>query len=124
MTDKATLQAFYDKTIKHLIKQGKRSVDENENCLYRGPAGLRCAAGIHIPNTLYNCNMEHTNIKDLVTHDYPDLQGRFPSLDLAAELQMLHDSPGNWDDEGFKFEEAAVIAKHYDLLPYPRPEAK
>ena len=38
-------QDLFDTSYNHIIKQGCPSVDDNGNCLYRGPDNTMCAAG-------------------------------------------------------------------------------
>ena len=62
-----TKQEIYDIVINHLRAQGAKSLitklDEEGNlipdlCAYRGDGGMKCAAGILIPDDVYSEKME------------------------------------------------------------------
>lgn len=53
MPNNAILQEYFDKTCKHLFKQGQRALNEHNSCLYLTPSGLKCAVGCHIPASEY-----------------------------------------------------------------------
>lgn len=114
-----TPQEFYNKTIAHLIEQGHRAVNSEGLCAYRDSDGGRCAAGLHIPDRLYNkAEMEGHSIRRLY-RIYLELVPYFPDLQLAYDLQVLHDCEGSWDEEGFTaFRGAAEIARKYNLTPW------
>jgi hypothetical protein len=121
MTD----QEFYDTPIAHLVKQGTRAFQStsgwDERCYYRTSEGLKCAAGVHIPDSLYTSEMEGWAIPNVV-EDYPELAPYFPNLELAQDLQELHDSEFSWNDAGGLSLEgryrAKQIARAYELIPY------
>lgn len=55
MTD----QELFDKVARHLLTQGRKSVDGNGSlCRYRGCGGLKCAIGVLIPDELYSPELE------------------------------------------------------------------
>lgn len=97
MTPSVTPQEFYNKTVSHLRKQGCRS-EANKGCAYRGPEGTMCAAGVHIPDELYDPEMEGATLDLLLVH-FPQLEECFPDFELAFELQRIHDCvpPMNWE---------------------------
>jgi len=43
-----TAQQVFDMSASHLLKQMGRSQSDSEACLYRGPNGLKCAAGVFL----------------------------------------------------------------------------
>jgi hypothetical protein len=105
-----TKQEVFDYAATHLLTQGVRSIDEDYNCLYRGPNNTMCGAGVFIPDELYTPEMERNNIEDLPT--------RFPVLAFLdewrfflKELQRIHDynSPNKW------FEKLEGLAKYENL---------
>ena len=49
----ATAQQVFDQVVAHMIKQGERSIQNGSMCLYRGPNGLKCAAGCLIADDEY-----------------------------------------------------------------------
>lgn len=116
MTD----QEFYDKTIAHLVKQGKRAYIEGKGCLYRGPEGTTCAVGFHIPDEYYAPSMEARPAKE-VLRNFPSLQPLVPYTYLASQLQTLHDTDGHWEEGGLSSKGksyAKTIAKQHGLTPY------
>lgn len=121
------LQKFYDDTIIALLKQGHRAGIPDEastggfRCLYRAPNGDKCAAGHHIPDSLYHPQMEDSRIW-IVLQDFPEVKPYFPNLQLAESLQTFHDEPENWSKAG-GFSEigkdaARAIARNYGLVPF------
>ena len=75
--------------IEAMERQGRPSVDENGACQYRGPNGLRCAAGHLIPDDEYEDWYEGSDAEEVAGvaesffgHD----------LDLVEALQHAHDS--------------------------------
>lgn len=84
----------------HLLKQKKQSIKEDGIiCLYRGPNGLKCAAGALIPDELYNPKMEMSECTVPVVADVLTQCGHDPSF--VSGLQWLHDQsfPEEWEDE-------------------------
>lgn len=87
-------QELFVKVANHLLKQGKRSADSNDYCLYRGPDGMMCAAGILIPDEVYKPEMEQQAWYKLVSNfDFPT-----EHKDLITDLQIIHDDypSENW----------------------------
>jgi hypothetical protein len=98
-----TQQEYFDKTVQHLIKQGRRAADGN-GCKYRlkdGAEMLMCAAGVHIPDSMYSPNMEGNSI-EAACEMFPDLRSIFHDSirTLSTSLQLAHDDPTSWDKEG------------------------
>lgn len=58
-------QMVFDTVVEALLKQGKPSSNEDE-CLYRGPRGLKCAIGHLIPDESYNPNIESSSVSGLI----------------------------------------------------------
>lgn len=61
---KALMQKAYSIARVHLLTQKRKSARRNPtgwSCLYRGPAGLKCAVGCLIPDELYDEDFEHTS---------------------------------------------------------------
>lgn len=54
-----TLQTIYNDVCEHLMTQKAKSTDGKNSCLYRS-GNLRCAAGILIPDDLYDPIIEGT----------------------------------------------------------------
>lgn len=101
-----TRQQVFNKVANHLLQQNKSSA-KNGVCLYKGPKGLRCAAGCLIPTEEYSKGLEHNQWEDLI------YDGIVPGKHrkLIKELQHLHDEkePCAWMD-GLK-----AIAKEFNL---------
>lgn len=88
---------LFVKVANHLIKQGQRSriVTENDNgqqCLYRGPNNMMCAAGCLIEDQYYDKNYEGVSVGDsrvqiaLIMSGVDGLH-----LPMVRELQVIHD---------------------------------
>lgn len=98
-----TPQQVFDKVVRHLAKQKRRSIDKNGFCVYRGPHNRRCAIGCLIPNRLYRKSMGSTGLSGapakaagLTTE---------PLVELGLFLQRAHDQSG--DANGLK---AALVS--------------
>lgn len=83
----------------HLLNQKCRSVDSRNLCSYRGEGGKKCAAGVLIPDELYDPSME-TKTYSAVCENFPaveELNGA-SNTKLINALQIMHDSvdPANW----------------------------
>ena len=86
-------QELFEKVANHLLKQGKRCVGPDEYCQYRFE-GLMCAAGILIPDEVYNDTFEGKDWQTLIEQcDFPT-QHR----DLICSLQSIHDYRKNPED--------------------------
>ena len=83
----ATAQEVYSQVRKHMLAQGVKSIQEGEGCVYRGPNGLKCAAGCLIADEEYLAEMERHPWKFLVN------KGLVPNRhsQLIAKLQRIHD---------------------------------
>lgn len=104
-----TNQEVFDKVATHLLTQNKKSIDEEETgnaCKYRGPNGLKCAAGILIPDDVYAPCMENVVIATLL-REIPELAHLLPFASLLFDLQQIHDweEVKNWKT---KLQELAV----------------
>lgn len=79
------------KTIKEailaVIAQGKRSVDVNGACMYRGPDGLKCIVGHMISDEDYSPKLEN---RSACSVDISNLVQGHEGYDLL-ELQHCHD---------------------------------
>lgn len=113
-----TNQEIYDTVKEHLLKQAERSVQdhpEGASCLYRGPNGLKCAAGILIPEELYDSTMEGGSF-NFVIENYPEVEKLLDlkpdGINLILDLQSMHDCnlPEYWLDH------LDYIAKKYNLV--------
>lgn len=71
-----------------LLKQGKKSVDHNDMCKYRGPDGLKCAVGHILSDEEYSPEMENLGVQ-LLAKVYEIDFGC--DLTLLSALQSAHD---------------------------------
>lgn len=87
-----TKQETFDIVVAHLRRQGQKSKLKTGKikCLYRGPRGLKCAAGCLIPDELYSPEMEGKTWWQLTTK-YPQLNELGHDLRLVDVLQATHD---------------------------------
>lgn len=95
MTKPLTEQEVFDKVVSHLRAQGERSISKDKDCLYRGPGGLKCAAGVMIEDSEYSPRMEGIEIgailrfKDLGPGSLKNRLSK--SVNLLEEMQAIHD---------------------------------
>jgi len=88
-TQREATTAAIDAIVAHLLDQGRPSVNESGDCLYRGPDGLMCALGALISPSLYQPYMEGKG--GLQVRGY--LAPRFLGADstILLLMQCLHD---------------------------------
>src|SRR5260221_13116364 len=98
------LQEIFDTVKEHLWKQNRKSSRYSGGCFYRGPDGLKCAAGCLIPDEDYKPSMEGRYIYGL---SYFKKKFNDKELKLVQALQDIHDGydPSQWSVE---FENTAV----------------
>jgi hypothetical protein len=94
-----TKQQIFDKVAKHLLKQGKRSKNEEGDCRYRSPDGTRCAVGCLIPTNLYHGKLEGVSAEALPNALLRQMGVHLNKL-LLSRLQSVHDDiePEYWRD--------------------------
>lgn len=115
-----TLQEIYDAVVLHLATQGRPAMDEDGNCLYRGPGKTKCAVGCLIPDEMYDPVMDSgggKSITDLVLHKQYSLPEYFyvgEVEELLTDLQAAHDFWTMGGDTGLA-EELNRIAGKYGL---------
>ena len=101
----ATAQEVFDQVRDHLLSQGEKS--EEDICLYRGPRGLKCAAGCLIGDDEYKPEFEGKGWSILVG------KGKIPKehSELIGKLQEVHDSmfPEYWE------EDLKLVAEEFNL---------
>ncbi len=91
-------QELYDFVVAAIVKQGRPSVGDNDRCLYRGPDGLKCAAGHVIPDSMYSKKMESLDVGRLSELNLIP-ESLFPHKKLLKNLQEDHDE--GYPQEGF-----------------------
>lgn len=95
MTTKAEAQRLFERVVSAVVRQGEPSVNKHRQCLYRGPRGLKCAAGHIIRDSEYSRSMEKLPIEDLGSL-LPDRLR--PHIDLISKLQSAHDDNDRQQD--------------------------
>lgn len=94
-----TQQEIFNTVKKHLLSQNERSV-EGTACRYRGPRGLKCAAGILIPDSEYTESMEGKGwpCGKTTTSPLRNIADKLGHNNLIRNLQIVHDSydPTHW----------------------------
>jgi hypothetical protein len=112
-------QELYDYIVEAIVKQGRPSVGDNDRCLYRGPDGLKCAAGHVIPDSMYSpVIMENAGV--VTIHNQSGLpKSLIPHVDLMCYLQNAHDGNSQRVDflRGF-LSSAKNTADEFNLKPY------
>jgi hypothetical protein len=126
-----TPQEIFDRSVSGLIKQGARSVDYKNTCLYRSPCGNRCAIGLLIPDEHYTPSIETKGITAFLEIDYLlvevckqsgiDLNSR-AVFSLVTDLQVMHDTflyncAKDEDFVDYVKRKSLVIAAKHDLTP-------
>lgn len=88
----ATAQEVYNQVKTHLLSQKQKSID-GDGCVYRGPGGLKCGAGILIGDDEYIHDMEENTWDLLVAKGVvPDThQGLIRSLQLVHDMCPVED---------------------------------
>lgn len=100
----------FTKIVNHLRKQNTKSSNKRGDCLYRGPNGLKCAAGCLIPDELYTKSLEGNNVYDLRFQKIWDVLGYSErTISMVSDMQYIHDmyDVGDWESE------FANVAKEY-----------
>ena len=86
---KASAQEVFDQVAAHLLKQNAKSVSQPAlgQCLYRGPNGVKCAAGCLIGDDEFNDDLNNYAWTYLVK------TGTAPACHstLIQDLQNVHD---------------------------------
>lgn len=117
-----TNQEAYDGVKAHLNTMTAQSIDRGQ-CRYRFQS-RKCAIGALIPDDLYNPMMddslEQSSVISMVMYTYPAIRNLFQGVDLRLliELQQIHDSQDNWNEEGFIGQpDLEEVASLYELIP-------
>lgn len=109
-----TPQEVFDKVGVHLLQQGKRCVNGHRgDCLYRGPKGMSCAAGVLISDDEYHEGLEHRGWLDLITAG----EATTAHVQLIMALQTIHDNThanaARWVDGVYR--KLSILAALHDL---------
>jgi hypothetical protein len=119
-----TEQTVFNKIVKHLRQQGRKSkiyLKEHlesipgTNCAYRGKDGLKCAIGCLIPNRKYKPTMEGQSPREVLRHAGISARYKYVDDGLLRDLQSIHDDyhPVAWEKA---FREIAI---QYELKYTP-----
>ena len=109
-------QEIFEYVIKFLIKQGKRSYNENGGeCMYRNPEGLMCAIGCILSDDVYSPKMEGKRVNYLI-ETYKHIPKYIKDNKyFLIYLQYLHDCTANWGINGLRKKVIVDFAKRHDL---------
>ena len=114
-------QELFDFVVAAIVKQGRPSVGDNDRCLYRGPDGLKCAAGHVIPDSIYSpVEMENQGIEVLVSQRLLP-ENLIRHAPLLEKLQRCHDGPSSVNAYGFIkafLHYANEVAQEFNLKPH------
>jgi hypothetical protein len=97
-----TLQEVFNIVSTHLLTQIKRSKSceiGKSGCAYRGKGGLKCAAGVLIPDDQYDLDFEGRYWAALVSDGI--VENKFVAE--ISDLQLIHDTNGNDSLEYLKY---------------------
>ena len=86
-----TQQTLFNKVARHLLKQGRKSLNIYGECKYKEPDGSQCAVGCLISKVNYRIGMEGKNAIEL--YDTGLLPAHLHEhTDLLQKLQIIHDN--------------------------------
>lgn len=106
---KVSKQKVFDQVATHLLKQNRVSYKDDMAgiCAYRGPNGLKCAAGCLIADSEYNPSWEAEGWNMLVA------RGEVPTAHkaLIRDLQKIHDE---YNEQEWR-EQLFALADSYNL---------
>lgn len=115
-----SLQEMFDFVCKKIIEQGNKSVNSKYECLYRGPDGLKCAAGWLIPDDEYDPEIEGYGVHALRSRQLAFVLMSYDQVSLLEDLQKSHDGDDlervrDLDFVGVFKQRAAGVARDWDL---------
>ena len=101
-------QELFNQAVVHCATQGRRSTvpDDSDQCLYRGPDGLRCVVGALIFDEEYTSDIEG-RVASLVLPDR-----LVPFANLCDRLQTAHDESES--PEKLR-QRLRLVARYFDL---------
>jgi hypothetical protein len=114
-----TRQQILETVARHLFAQGRASIkvdqDQEPYCVYRGKDGLKCAAGVLIPDEAYSPHMEKKTVDSFRRHSF---RRYFPDVDpddvgFLRGLQEIHDRLGLRISVVFKEDELRRRLREY-----------
>jgi len=102
MTIEERRLAFLNETVEFYSQDPKRRravlMEMTPRCRYRTDDGRKCAIGRHIPDDLYEPEMEG-ELRPKIIDALPSEISEFGKLFLLA-VQNLHDQNNYWDENG------------------------
>ncbi len=105
-------QEIFDKVATHLLTQnakatygtynkydgrgpdGKSQYVETPQCVYRAPDGKKCAAGVLIPDELYDATFEGNRaaaVLGRLADKSPEMSRLAEEISFVGQLQLIHD---------------------------------
>ncbi len=126
-----TAQEIFDTVAKHLAMQGRRSINPDQTCVYRGPKNTRCAVGVLIADDEYEYGMDTAGdvdslvAADLLPSRLAEHQALLMDLQAAHDRQQPKSNDSLYDERAIPVRLAAVAAGHrlspaiLDTLSFP-----
>ncbi|OQB08945.1 MAG: hypothetical protein BWY21_00997 [Parcubacteria group bacterium ADurb.Bin216] len=84
-------QEIFNIVIQGFKKQDWMPSYADGRCFYREPSGLQCAAGMLIPDEIYDAKMEQNCITGLATKLRERNWKYLPEMSFIQDLQSIHD---------------------------------
>lgn len=113
-----SMQFEFNAVCEHLIRQGRQSMSDSRDCLYRDEYGNSCAVGCRIPDKFYRLDMEGKLVAGLIAEGYELPSEIIEYSDLFRSLQNVHDDDSNWRNMSILKESLQNVANRYNL-EYP-----
>lgn len=110
-----TPQEIFEKVVTHLFTQGRRSLNDQGWCRYRGDKGTSCAVGCLIPDEVYDVGMEGSNSICLLFRYKKELPDLWQNSALLNELQEVHDYNASWMSTSQMKRTLKLVAKRHCL---------
>lgn len=113
----STKQEIFDYVFESVVKQGKPSRNNSNDCLclYRGEGGTKCAIGFLIPDSKYKKAYEDLSISNIMRTLGYDKDANVAKFNFLADLQRAHDKASAYGDDfvpEFVFNMNNVADKH------------
>lgn len=112
-----TLQEAFDHIVKAVVKQGRPSVTAAGTCMYRGPEGLKCAAGhlLEDEDVRYYEGVGVMNLPATTWLKYFRPNDVEAGRDMLLRLQSGHDNARDTDFVDDFLGEARAVANRFNL---------
>ena len=113
-----TAQEIFDKVVKHLLTQGRKSIHEKtRTCMYRNTNGDMCAVGALLPDELYHPLFESMAVERLFDEDA--FQQQEAKVDTPGEKYLANLAKLNAGKAAAKIKAQAfkaMVGEHQELL--------